>query len=196
MAVKRARLSADDWIAVATKALGEGGLSAVAVEPLAVRLGATKGSFYAHFPHREALLTAVLREWELRATEAKLFALDVEPDPVTRLRTLLVHAAEGAGHDQVEISLWAVADHPLVSPVLRRVMQRRIAYLTGLFEQLGFGNSEAIQRATLCYTAYLGHCEFVARLPETLPIVRAGGLTGYIESVLRLLLQDRPEARS
>jgi hypothetical protein len=38
------RLSRERWIAGALKVIGESGLEAVAVEPLAVRLGVTKGS--------------------------------------------------------------------------------------------------------------------------------------------------------
>src|SRR5436190_23787150 len=93
----RSRLAAADWAAAALEAFGEGGLAAVAVEPLAVRLGATKGSFYWHFANREALVTAALALWEQRSTEAKIFALDAEPDPVARLRMLFLQASERAG---------------------------------------------------------------------------------------------------
>ena len=58
------RLSAADWIGAAMEAIVESGVRAVAVEPLAVRLGATKGSFYHHFPNRDALILAALAEWE------------------------------------------------------------------------------------------------------------------------------------
>ena len=58
------RLSADDWALGALDVIAEQGLAAVAVEPLARRLGVTKGSFYWHFPSREALLVAALDLWE------------------------------------------------------------------------------------------------------------------------------------
>ena len=54
------RLSADDWSAAALQQIGEQGVPALAVEPLARRLGVTKGSFYWHFPTRDALLQAAL----------------------------------------------------------------------------------------------------------------------------------------
>ena len=49
---KPARLSAEDWAVAALDVIAESGLAAVAVEPLAKRLGVTKGSFYWHFPSR------------------------------------------------------------------------------------------------------------------------------------------------
>ena len=54
------RLSRDDWAGAALDALS-GGLGAVAVEPLAARLGATKGSFYWHFRNRDELIAAALQ---------------------------------------------------------------------------------------------------------------------------------------
>src|SRR5260370_1248821 len=55
------RLTRDDWITAALRAIADGGLAAVGVEPLAARLGATKGSFYWHFENRDALLEAAIR---------------------------------------------------------------------------------------------------------------------------------------
>jgi AcrR family transcriptional regulator len=50
------RLTRQDWIDAALEALETGGVPAVAVEPLASRLGVTKGSFYWHFKDRNELL--------------------------------------------------------------------------------------------------------------------------------------------
>ena len=58
------RLTADDWAQAALDLIAEQGVAAVAVEPLARRLRVTKGSFYWHFPSRDALLQAALERWE------------------------------------------------------------------------------------------------------------------------------------
>src|SRR5919198_3781837 len=84
----RKRLTAQDWADAALTAMGEGGLAAVAVEPLAARLGATKGSFYWHFANRDALIEAALAQWEERFTAATIAALAGERDPRERLRKL------------------------------------------------------------------------------------------------------------
>ena len=64
MVSESTRLSAQDWARAALKAIAEGGLAAVGVEPLARTLGVTKGSFYAHYRNRDELITAALEEWE------------------------------------------------------------------------------------------------------------------------------------
>ncbi|GAA3126065.1 TetR family transcriptional regulator [Streptosporangium carneum] len=185
---KRPRLTAHDWAEAALEALGAAGLTAVAIEPLAVHLGTTKGSFYAHYANREALVSAALTLWEQRSTEAPIYALEAESDPVARLRTLLKQAGRRTGQDPSEINILASAGHELVAPVVRRVMQRRIQYLISLFEQIGFTRTESVHRATLAHTAYIGLIEMTTRLPGALPLENTRATDEYVKSVLALLL--------
>src|SRR5690606_41191321 len=80
-----ARLRAEDWAVAALDVIAEQGLAAVAVEPLARRLGVTKGSFYWHFPSREALLVAALERWE--AMEQETVFGQLEDRKSTRLNS-------------------------------------------------------------------------------------------------------------
>ena len=77
---RNARLSADDWAQAALDLIAEQGVSAVAVEPLARRLGVTKGSFYWHFPSRDALLQAALERWEAVEQESIFGSLEQVAD--------------------------------------------------------------------------------------------------------------------
>jgi AcrR family transcriptional regulator len=67
-----ARLTRDDWMRAARRALLTGGPDAVRVEPLAAGLAVTKGSFYWHFDDRAALLEALVAEWEAERSQAVL----------------------------------------------------------------------------------------------------------------------------
>src|SRR5690606_33252117 len=90
------RLSAEDWAQAALELIAEQGVAAVAVEPLARRLGVTKGSFYWHFPSREALLVAALERWEQVEQEEVFGQLEAIPDPGQRLRSLFTLVAHEA----------------------------------------------------------------------------------------------------
>ena len=81
---KREALTAADWTEAALDALARGGLPAVAVEPLAKELGATKGSFYWHFADRQALMAATLELWERRDTDRVIAAVDETQDVETQ----------------------------------------------------------------------------------------------------------------
>ncbi len=179
------RLTADDWAVAALDALSEGGLPAVAVEPLATRLGATKGSFYWHFANRDALISATLLRWESVHTDGVIATIEALPDPVTQLRTLLSMVIAAVEHSRIDSSLLAAADHPLVAPVLTRVTGRRIAYVAGLFEKLDFPPDVARGKAVLAYSAYLGHGQLAHATPGVLPGGRAA--SRYLDDVIAAL---------
>src|SRR5919202_138119 len=143
------QLSAQDWVHAATQALVEGGIGAVAVEPLAARLGATKGSFYHHFANRDALVVASLEEWERSETEAVIARLELIPSPPERLRAVMAAALGDQAGGLRDAALLGAATHPLVKPVVERVTRRRLDYISQAYGQLGFSRPEARRRALL-----------------------------------------------
>ena len=180
------RLAKDDWTAAALRALAEGGLSAVAIEPLAARLGATKGSAYWHFPSREALVRAALERWEVEQTDAIIARVEVAGDPLEQLRLLFKAAFADQEASRVQLALHAAAGDPVVDPVLARVTERRIGYLTQLYERIGFPPEDAARRATLAYTTYLGTIQLRRSVPSSLP-TDAEGWRDYLDDAIRAL---------
>jgi len=189
---KREALTAADWSEAALDALARGGLPAVAVEPLAKELGATKGSFYWHFADRQALLAAALELWERRDTDRVIAAVDEALDVETQLRNLLrlaftsVRDGSIGGAGTVELALQASADHPLVAPTLERVTTRRLAFLTRLYTQLGLSRARARDRGLLAYTSFLGHAQMAHATPALLPVGRA--FAAHVEQVIEALV--------
>jgi AcrR family transcriptional regulator len=183
----RTRLSRQDWVDAALQAIAEGGLAAVAVVPLAERLGATKGSFYWHFPSREALIEAALAAWEQTTTSAVIAEIDAaSQDPRQQLRLLFKRVTELAARDRIELALLATADHPTVRPVLDRVTRRRIDFAAELFQRLGFPRADANRRALLAYSTYLGYAQLVHATPQLLPQTQTARRV-YLNDVLAAL---------
>jgi AcrR family transcriptional regulator len=154
-------LAASDWVAVAVEALVEGGVAAVAVEPLALRLGATKGSFYHHFENRDALISAALDAWEQSQTEEVIQRLQLIPDPRERLRAVMTAAFMDRIGGVRDAALLGSATDPLIKPVVARVTARRVRYFTETYAQMGMPKAQARRRALLLYTAYLGFFEYL-----------------------------------
>jgi AcrR family transcriptional regulator len=100
MPVARQRLTAEAWVAAALEALEKRGLAAVAVEPLAAELGATKGSFYWHFKDRDALVHATLERWEHDETDAVISQLAAIGEPGQRLEVLVRPGDHGTGRQR------------------------------------------------------------------------------------------------
>ena len=191
MAERRAsgqrRLTRDDWITAALAAIADSGLAAVAVEPLAARLGATKGSFYWHFKNRDALLDAAISRWEKETTTDVGAEITTARDaPASQFRRMVVSVIERAEQDRIVPALLASAAHPAVAPALKRVTAARLGLIATVLRRLGFPPAEARRRALLAYSAYLGHGQLAHSTPGVLPATRAGR-RAYLNDAIRAL---------
>lgn len=183
---ERITLSAVDWERAALELISEKGLQAVAVEPLARRLGITKGSFYWHFSNRESLLEQVLLRWEDHDSRNLGVSLGEIDNPLGRLTSFFRRASrEKLTHD-VYSALCATSDHPQVQPVLERVAERRMTYLTSAFAELGFDEETARHRARLTYSIYLGFLQ-LQRQRQT-PNISSEEFEAYVEHVITTLI--------
>ena len=185
------RLSADDWAQAALDMIAEQGVSAVAVEPLARRLGVTKGSFYWHFPSRDALLQAALERWELFEQQDVFGSLEDVADPSERLRALFLLAAHEVTPHIIYSELLKALDHPMVRPVIDRISRRRLDYLIKAFQQAGLQGAAAQHRARLAYAAYVGFLQLNMHLQQ--PRQQREEFESYVEHMIQTLipLQDR-----
>ncbi|WP_242111413.1 TetR/AcrR family transcriptional regulator [Luteimonas aquatica] len=187
---RKGRLSAEDWAQAALHLIAEQGVSAVAVEPLARRLGVTKGSFYWHFPSRDALLQAALERWESIEQESVFGMLEAVPDPRQRLRDLFRMVAHEVTSHIIFGALLKAMDHPIVRPVMERVSQRRLDYLTASFRQAGLGRSDAQHRARLVYAAYVGFLQLQLQLEPAKPPREE--LEAYVEHMMAVVIPPKP----
>ncbi len=185
---RNARLSADDWAQAALDLIAEQGVSAVAVEPLARRLGVTKGSFYWHFPSRDALLQAALERWEVGEQENIFGSLEKVADPRERLRALFQLVGHEVKPHIIYSELLKALDHPAVQPVIDRISQRRLDYLVAMFRQAGLQRTDATHRARLAYAAYVGFLQLSLQLQQ--PRMTSDEFETYLEHVISTLIPD------
>jgi AcrR family transcriptional regulator len=193
-------LTAEDWIEAAYRAMAEGGVEAVAVEPLARKLGVTKGSLYWHFEDRKALLEALLERWERESTEARIAAARQVADPRERLVRLGEEVFGEAPRDEdasggetfrrraFELAVSDAADDPIVRPFLRRVTERRIGYLEDCYLALGLSVEDARNQALLVYAAHAGTVRLFRDAPDQVP--RGEGYAAYRRHLLLTLMPE------
>ena len=181
MVKREAGLSRTDWVEAALLALEAGGMPAVAVEPTAKRLGATKGSFYWHFKDRADLIDAVVELWERRYVTDAIAQLSMIEPPRARLERLFtVAVTPGTGRIDVAL-IEAAKTHPAIAETIRRVEERRVEFLAGIYEQLGMPVDEARQLAVLALLAQVGMAVISESAPALVP-------TGEQLDTLRALL--------
>lgn len=183
---RRVTLSADDWEREALVLIAAEGVQGLAVEPLARRMGITKGSFYWHFRTRDALLEQTLARWEEHDSRNLESALGSVEQPRERLSDFF-HAV-GRQHLTHEVyrELLAAANHPIVAPVLERVTERRLSYLAAAFRELGMDPGGAENRALLAYSSYLGFLQLQRQ--NQAPDVDSPAFKVYLEHVIQQLI--------
>jgi len=159
-------LDRERWEEAALVALERGGLSAVAVEPLARELGVTKGSFYWHFKNREALIAATVARWERIHVDGPLEVAGAVADPRERLRMLLGMA--GAKPPSIFVRLLDAVDEPIVRAAVARAAEARVAFLARAFGEIGLSRAKARRQAVLAYSAYVGRAHLARDAPEVL----------------------------
>jgi len=177
------RLSAQDWERAALQAIADGGLAAVAVEPLARRLGVTKGSFYAHFRNRGELVDAALRRWEQAHIDAFAASIQRDENASTQLRELMKMASAATRDGTIQGRLLLESDEPRVRTALKRVTDIRLKRLEGIFTELGRRPQAAAQRATIAYAIYIGLLQLAREVPERLADEAA--LVGELSRILQ-----------
>jgi len=140
---KSDNLTRADWISGAWKMLGEKGLDGVRVEPLARRLGVTKGSFYWHFKGRQELIEALVDYWfSLWDHEISNDRLS-QSNPVDRIWVLFENVIGRLSRGQtVSLRMLSHSDEDIARRIEERDRQR-LAFLIDQLQELGFSPQEA-----------------------------------------------------
>jgi AcrR family transcriptional regulator len=157
---KAPRRDREDWVEAARRALVDGGVAKVKVEPLAAVLGVTTGSFYHHFRRRQDLLDAVLAHWEGANTEPLFRAVEhAGRSPDAQLDALfdawLAESDYEPAYDSA-VRDWARTFKPAEAAV-RRVDSRRIGLLKSIFRGFGYDEDRAFIRARVTYFHQVGY---------------------------------------
>ncbi|MEM8576574.1 MAG: TetR/AcrR family transcriptional regulator [Pseudomonadota bacterium] len=148
--MKAQRLSRDSWIDAGFAALPDGGGTALRAEPLARRLGTTKGSFYWHFEDVPAFHAAMLDSWKRGAFAAIVAEMEADgaaPERLRRFGTLVLQDQAGAA-----LRAWGLS-FPGAAAAAEQVDAERLTYLTSLMAGLGVTNADYPRAA---YAALIG----------------------------------------
>lgn len=155
----KSRLEPEDWINAATQTLKAEGVGNVKIDPLAKKLGVTRGSFYWHFTKREALLDAVLVHWQSTTTLNVIEELEQGQRSAKERLEKLMSLAFSVHPDSMAVEhairAWSLNDDK-VKAVVVRVDTQRIEYLKKLILALGWSIEEAQQHAYLVYYCRVG----------------------------------------
>ncbi len=164
-AAKRAKLSRSDWLACSMDALLLEGVEGIHVEPLARRLGVTKGSFYWHFKDRQALLNSVVEYWTTRMIDAVRAHDTLTGSASERLLQVMEEITrQDRGRYEAAMRMWAASDEQ-VAKAVKRVDEARQKSMCDLFLEMGFAPEQAEIRCRMMVFYEYGEAEFSIEAP-------------------------------
>jgi AcrR family transcriptional regulator len=138
--------------------LARDGIDAVRVEPLAARLGVTKGSFYWHFKDRADLHAAMLEAWRIVSTGEIIDRVDAAGGSGSERLGRLVELTttnEKAARLETAIRAWARTERT-VAKALAEIDGKRLDYVARLLVACGAKPDQSKTGAKLLYLAVIG----------------------------------------
>lgn len=156
MGSSKSKLTATDWLDTALQVLAEDGVAAVAVEPLAKRLGVTKGSFYWHFANRNVLITELLKYWENLELSYEAAIKEDNDDPLEALRDALMILIKDDTNKRVFLALASSPDNKEVQKYYKRAVARRLNFLRNVYQRSDLKKNKVEERTFITYCAYFG----------------------------------------
>lgn len=164
------RLSVDDWLQAGFAILAEEGITALKIDRLCHRLGATKGSFYWHFTDIARYRAALVEAWgELRDDDRRHFSELAALPPRERLSEMM-SSLVSARQWTLERAMreWARTDADAAASV-RAADQRVLAAVRQAFVDYGFDPDEADLRADATFAAGVAFCTSAAHSLASTP---------------------------
>jgi len=179
-------MTAEDWLDAALQVVAEGGLKALAIEPLAKRMGISKGSFYWHFKNRRALLLELLRFWDSIEIDFQERLLAESNDPETLLISTFTLLVEDDTNKCIFLALSSELKDAEVRAVYEKAVDRRIKLFHDAYVALGMDKKQSAQKAIITFNLYLGLIKSLLDTPEKVP--KLNGKSKLMIAVTKLIL--------
>lgn len=169
------------WLGAAKRAFLEAGLDAVKIQPLASRLNLSRTSFYWFFKDRNALLDALLEEWDAKNTGAFETACSAYAETVTEavLNLIAVFHDEDLFEPQLDFAVrgWAHQSGAVMARV-NAADERRLDAIRDMFARFGYAPRDADVRARTVYLVQIGYISMQVSEDRALRLSR---VPGYVQ---------------
>lgn len=176
------RGSREVWMDAARQALISSGVDEVKIQPLANQLQIARTSFYWFFKDRNALLDALLEEWDAKNTGAFIEACGAYAETISEavLNLIAVFHDEALFEPQLDFAIrgWAHKSD-IAAARVHEADEARLGTIRGMFMRFGFAHDEADVRARTVYLTQIGY--IAMQVSETVP-VRMARAPGYVKT--------------
>lgn len=154
------RGSADVWLQASYETLIETGIDTVRIQPLAKKLKLSRTSFYWFFKDRNALLNALLAQWQEKNTGNLVVQAEAYAESIAEaiLNVFDCWLNQDLFDSQFEFAVrsWALQS-PDVAEQISQADNARLAALRQMFIRFGYEEAKADVRARSIYLTQIGY---------------------------------------
>ena len=173
------QLARTQWLEQGLITLADQGPQHVKIDVLCKALGVTKGSFYHHFKHHAAFVTALLEHWVTTHTRRLIEDVTNIEEPQARGERLSELVYSTNMRTEVAMRAWA-RSHPEVAARVHAVDGQRLDYLTQLATQMGASAQQARQLAQMAYAQLVG----IQHLQSHITLEEAAGMDRSLHAMI------------
>lgn len=189
------RGSREVWLGAAREAFIDSGIDAVKIQPLASRLGLSRTSFYWFFEDREALLQALLDDWEETNTKCLVLATEAYAETIAEagLAVIGVFLPGGGFEPRLDLAVrgWA-HQSDAVATTVNATDDLRLSAIRAMFGRFGFDPDEADVRARTMYLVQIGYISL--QVQEDIPL-RLARVPNYVKTFTGRMPEPHEMAR-
>jgi len=158
--VGKANVTKEKWLEAGLRRFGDSGLEGLKVERMAQELKSSKAGFYWYFKSRDIFIKDLIEYWYKQETAVAIQKASISNDPIKKLETLFLVAAEVQIYPDVLFQVRKLAyKNKKYKSILDKVENDRVGFVTGIFKELGISDSKAKQMGEFLYLYYLGWYE-------------------------------------
>lgn len=165
------KVTREDWLNLAKKALIEDGVEGVKVQVLGAALGVSRSSFYWYFKSRQDLLNALLDDWQGTNTAALVRMAEAPAVTITEAVGNVFRCVINPTLFNTRLD-FAVRDWARRSPEVRHCLElsdsQRLLALQAMFQRFGYPEQESVARARILYYMQIGYDD--AQLNEPMAV--------------------------
>lgn len=177
-----ARGSRELWLDTAYEMLITSGIDSVKVMPLAKQLDMSRGSFYAYFEDRNALLEALIQRWQDKNTanmlkKCRQYAESIN-EAIFNLFDCWFDVELFDARMDFAIRNWG-HQAPDLQAVLKQTDKERIRAIYDMFIRFDYDAEEARVRANTIYMTQIG---YISMMMDDTPAERLKHTPGYVQT--------------
>ena len=162
----KTRFARKHWLALGMRIMQEDPQVRLTIDLLCQKAGKTKGSFYFHFKNMDSFLVALAEYWYEEFTLEVIRKSERQATPREKLDHLNTLAFQLDPRIEQGMRNLA-AREPAIREICATVDDRRLAYLTGLYESTRrFDRPAAKALATIEYAAMVGIQQIMPDVPS------------------------------